>query len=75
MSDGSGEAEEHGGMACLRVGLPKIDRSEFEKLKSKNFKKKSDLPKGTVEGSKIREDGGGGADDSIIERENHKRGR
>jgi len=75
VSDGSGEAEEHGGMAGLRVRLPEIDRSEFEKPKSKNFKKKSDLPKGTVEGSKIRQDGGGGADDAIIERENLKRGR
>jgi hypothetical protein len=75
VSDGSSDAEEHGGMARLRVGFPEIDRSEFEKPKSKNFKKKSDLPKGTIEGSKIRQDGGGGADDAIIERENLKRGR
>lgn len=75
VSNGSGEAEEHGGMARLRVGLPEIDRSEFEKPKSKNFKKKSDLSKGTVEGSKIRQDGGGGADDAIIERKTLKRGR
>jgi hypothetical protein len=45
VSDGSGEAEEHGGMARLRVGLPEINRSEFEKSKSKNFKKKLDSPK------------------------------
>jgi hypothetical protein len=75
VSDGSGEAEEHGGMVRLREGLPEIDRYEFEKPKSKNFKKKSDLPKGTVEGSKIRQDRERGADDAIIERENLKRGK
>jgi hypothetical protein len=68
VADGSGEAEEHGGMARLRVGLPEIDRSEFEKPKSKNFKKLSDPPKGTVGVSGIQEDIGGGADVAVIER-------
>jgi hypothetical protein len=53
VADGSGEAEEHSGMAHLRVGLPEIDRSEFEKPKSKNFKKMTDSPKGTVGGSRF----------------------
>jgi len=68
VEDGSDEAEEHGGMARLRVRLPEIDRSEFERPKSKNFKKLSDPPKRTVGGSRIREDGGGGADVAVIER-------
>jgi hypothetical protein len=68
VADGSGEAKEHGGMARLRVGFPEIGRSEFEKPKSKNFKKLSDPPKGTVGGSRIRKDGGGGADVGVIER-------
>jgi hypothetical protein len=38
VGDGSSEAEEQGGVACLRVELPKVDRSKFEKRKSKNFK-------------------------------------
>jgi hypothetical protein len=37
--DGSGEVEEQSGVACLRVEFPKVDRSVFEKPKSKNFKK------------------------------------
>jgi hypothetical protein len=45
VADKSGEAEKHGGMTRLRVGLPEIDKSEFEKPKSKNFKKLSDPPK------------------------------
>jgi hypothetical protein len=39
VAKGSEEAKEHDGMACLRVGLSEIDRSKFEKPKSKNFKK------------------------------------
>jgi hypothetical protein len=69
VADGSSEAEEHGGMTRLRVRLPEIDRSEFEKPKFKNFKKLSNLPKETVGGSRIREDGGGGGVNvAIIER-------
>jgi hypothetical protein len=48
MEDESDEAEKHDGMAHLRVGLPEIHRSEFEKPKSKNFKKMTNPPKGMV---------------------------
>jgi len=37
--DGSGEVEEQGEVACLRVELHKVDKSIFEKPKFKNFKK------------------------------------
>jgi hypothetical protein len=36
--DGSREVEEQIGVARLRVEFPKVDRSVFEKPKSKNFK-------------------------------------
>jgi hypothetical protein len=76
MEDGSDEAKEHGGMVRLRVGgLPEIDRSEFEKPKSKNFKKMTDPPKRMVGGSRFRQHGGCGADIAVIERKNLKRGR
>jgi hypothetical protein len=39
VADGSREVEEQGGAARLRVELPKVDRSVFEKPKFKNFKK------------------------------------
>jgi hypothetical protein len=32
LANGSGEAEEHGGVARLMVELLEVDRSEFEKL-------------------------------------------
>jgi hypothetical protein len=65
----SGETEEHGGKACLRVGLPEIYKSKFEKLKSKNFKKMTDPPNRTEGGSRFRRMvGGGEADVAVIER-------
>jgi hypothetical protein len=65
----SGETEEHGGMARLRVEHPKIYKSEFEKPKFKNFKKMTDPPKGTEGGSRFRRMvDGGEADVAIIER-------
>ena len=30
-----GETQEHGGVACVRVDLPEVNRSGFEKTKSK----------------------------------------
>lgn len=36
---GSREVQEQGGVARLRVDLPEVDRSGFEKIKSKNFEK------------------------------------
>jgi hypothetical protein len=69
VAKGSGEAKEHDGMACLRVRLSEIDRSKFEKPKSKNFKKMTNPPKGIVGGSRIRQMGKGGeADVAVIDR-------
>lgn len=36
---GSGEAQDEGEVSLHRVDFPKVDRSGFEKTKSKNFKK------------------------------------
>jgi hypothetical protein len=71
----SGETEEHGGLARLGVGLPEIYRSEFEKPKSKNFKRMMDPPKGSEGGSRFRRIvDGGEADVAVIERENLQKG-
>jgi hypothetical protein len=71
----SRETEEYGGLARLRVGLLEIYRSEFEKLKSKNFKKMTDPPKGTEGGSRFRRMvDGGEANVPVIEREILQRG-
>jgi len=40
MAGGSGETKDHGREAHLRVKLLKVNKSSFEKTKSKNFKKK-----------------------------------
>jgi len=39
MAGGSGETKDHGREAHLRVKLLKVNKSSFEKTKSKNFKK------------------------------------
>lgn len=75
MEDESDEAEEHGGIARLRVRLSKIHRSEFEKPKSKKKKNLTDPPKGILRGSRIRLHGGGGVGIAVIERKNLKRDR
>jgi hypothetical protein len=59
VGDGSGEAEEQGGVARLRVELLKVDRSEFEKPKSKNFKEVVDPRMETTGGGGIRAVGNG----------------
>jgi hypothetical protein len=43
MAEQSGGSLDHGGVACVVVKLPEVDRSDFEKFKSKNFKKEVDL--------------------------------
>jgi hypothetical protein len=39
VAGGSGEAHEQGGVACLKVDLLEVDRSDSEKTKSENFEK------------------------------------
>jgi uncharacterized metal-binding protein len=39
MAERSGGSLDHGGVACVVVKLPKVDRFDFKKIKSKNFKK------------------------------------
>jgi hypothetical protein len=69
VAKGSREAKEHNGMTRLRVSLSEIERSKFEKPKSKNFKKMTNPPKETVGGSRIRQMGKGGeVDVAVIER-------
>ncbi len=75
MANGSDEADEQSGVVRLRVEFPKVDRYEFEKPKSKNFKKMTDPPKRMVGGSRFRQHGGCGADIAVIERKNLKRDR
>jgi hypothetical protein len=36
---GSEETKDHDGMALVKVRLPEVDKSNFEKTKSKNLKK------------------------------------
>jgi hypothetical protein len=50
VASGNRETEEQGEVACLRVELPKVDRSVFEKSKFKNFKKGVDSRVGTARG-------------------------
>jgi len=50
VASGNGETEEQGEVACLRVELPKVDRSVFEKSKFKNFKNGIDSKVGTTRG-------------------------
>jgi hypothetical protein len=61
VAHGSGEAEEHDGVARLRVELLEVNRSDFEKPKSKEFKKMMDSQMGTIGGCGIRTIGDGGA--------------
>jgi hypothetical protein len=75
VANGSGEAEEHGGVACLRVELPKVDRSEFEKPKSKDFKKMMDPRIRTAGQGGIRTIVDGRANKIDIQRYYLKRGR
>jgi len=44
---GSEETKDHDGVAHVKVRLPKVDRSNFEKTKLKNFKKKKKKKKKT----------------------------
>jgi hypothetical protein len=37
--DQSGEAQEHNGKTRVMVELPKVDRFNFEKIETKNFKR------------------------------------
>lgn len=39
MAERSERSSDHGGVARVVVKLPKVDRSDFKKIKSKNFKK------------------------------------
>jgi hypothetical protein len=54
MANGSDEADEQSGVVRLRVEFPKVDRYEFEKPKSKNFKEVADPRVGTTGGGRIR---------------------
>jgi len=54
VASGNRETEEQGEVACLKVELPKVDRSVFEKSKFKNFKKGVDSRVGTARGGWIR---------------------
>jgi hypothetical protein len=38
----SRESPDHDGTTCVVVELPKVDRPDFEKIKSKNFKEMAD---------------------------------
>jgi hypothetical protein len=42
MAKRSGGSLDHGGVAHEAVRFPEVDRSNFEKIKSKNFKKRAD---------------------------------
>jgi hypothetical protein len=42
MVAGSCETKDHGGVAYVRMGFLEVDKSDFEKIKSKNFKKEAD---------------------------------
>jgi hypothetical protein len=69
MANGSSEAEEHGGVARLRVELFEVDRFKFEKSKSKIFRNMTEQPMSTIGGGEIRTMGDGrGANKANIER-------